>query len=244
MNSLLKYTVQILSSDQLAEAFEFRYKAYKKSYPLAMENIRVQYETDIYDVRSIHLGLFASENGKKILAGYSRLVIPVCIEENYTHLFTKEHSYYSLHKEFNYGSETLPLLNFLPSLEAKEKVESFCNDLIKSNNSYCETSRFIIDEAHRSISLSAFFVSGMIAICHSLNISYCFFHCDPHHAAFYKKFGITVFPGLESYDVKVWGKRTVIFGSVIKALHLFQKPLSVFSDQFEKEQIITFQRAA
>jgi hypothetical protein len=245
MNPSLKYTVQIITSEeQLTGAFALRYRTYKKTYPNALKNLHHPFETDTYDKRSIHLGLYVEIGSEKILAGYSRLVIPRAYEEGFEEFYFRKHPLYFIHKVFNYGSENLPLINLLPDSSTKEIVKGFCCKQETSCKIYCETSRFIIDEEHRSLSLSAFFVSGMIAICHSLHIDYCFFQCDPHHVVFYKKFGIELFPGLENFDTYAFGKRVVIFGAVIKALQLLQVPITVLSDQFVKEQRITFQRAA
>lgn len=136
------------------------------------------------------------------------------------------------------------MINFLTCTESKNCVESFCSSLEKRDLMYCETSRFIIDEQHRSLSLSAFFVSSMVAICNSINISYCFFQCDPHHTAFYKKFGIKLFPGLDSFETLCYGKRVVIFGAVIEALQLYQSSIVQFTKQFLEERQISFSRAA
>ncbi len=245
MDSTLKYSVQIIrTEDRLTDAFALRYRTYKKVYPNALENLHIPFETDEYDKRSIHLGLYLETGSERILVGYSRLVMPMVYEHRFSDFYFRNHPLYFIHKYFSYGSENLPLINLLPHANSKDVIKRFCDSQEAGKQVYCETSRFIIDEGHRSMSLSAFFVSGMIAICHSFNIDYCFFQCDPHHVTFYKKFGIQIFPGLENFDTYAFGKRVVIFGAVIKALKLLEVTITVLKGQFDNEDQITFRRAA
>ncbi|MEO5570419.1 MAG: GNAT family N-acyltransferase, partial [Bacteroidia bacterium] len=85
METTLKYSVSIMTNpEQLTEALSLRYRTYKKVYPKITETLTQPYETDGFDTRSIHLGLYAERGGKKILAGYSRLIIPPVYENKYT----------------------------------------------------------------------------------------------------------------------------------------------------------------
>ena len=198
----------------------------------------------MFDSRSIHIGLFAENENERLLVGYSRLIIPPVFQSKFKDYCVKKHHMY-LSETGNTGpTGKLALMNSLSIPDASTIVNDFCKELEDTNEVYCETSRFIIEKHHRSIGLSGFFVSSMIAISYSLNISYCFFQVDPHHIAFYKKFGINLFPNLDSFETQCYGRRVVIFGAVINAMMLFQKSILPFTNQFAEKRQIAFNRAA
>ncbi|MEO5572372.1 MAG: GNAT family N-acyltransferase [Bacteroidia bacterium] len=244
MENKLKYSVNIITDpEQSTEALNLRYRTYKRVYPKLLNPHNEPYESDSFDSRSIHLGLFCENGAEKKLAGYCRLITPPVFANKFSHLLLSEHPKYfkELHKE---TTDRIGLIERLPNPDFKLKIDSFCSNLESENIMYTETSRFIIDEDHRSISLSAFFVSSMIAVCNSLELRYNFFTCVNHHIAFYNRFGLTLFPGIEPFDNEVFGKQYVIFGSDLSLANSFQSTIRTLRLQLEEENQISFMRAA
>jgi hypothetical protein len=244
MSASLKYSVQIMTdSHQLTEALSLRYRTYSKVFPKLTENLNRPYESDSFDARSIHLGLY-SENGiEKKLAGYCRLIVPEFFEENFSNLLIKKHPKY-LNKLQRSLAKKLAFIERLPGTDY-ERVNSFCNSLEEDKIIYAETSRFIIDENHRSISLSSFFVSSMFAVCESLKIKYSFFTCSCQgHAAFYSKYGLTPFPGIAPFQNEIFRTQLVLFGTNLNVINEKKDSIETLKLQLEKENRITFKRVA
>jgi hypothetical protein len=243
MKSSLKYSVQLISdTDQLTEALCLRYAVYSNVYPKVIENLDHPFESDAFDMRSIHLGLYCEDAGNRKLAGYCRLILPEYFENKFETLLIKQHPQY-LSEVQNLASKKLPLIEWLPNKESKT-INSFCDTLESGRIIYVETSRFIIAEEHRSLSLSSFFVSSMFAVCESLNISYSFFTCTQHHVPFYSKYGLTLFPGIATFENEAFGKDYVVFGTDLVAANAHQGSIKVFRKQLELERQITFSKAA
>lgn len=243
MNTSLTYTVQIINEqEQLTEALSLRYRTYKKVYPKSTETCTRPYETDGFDSRSIHLGLYCENGSERKLAGYCRLVLPEYFESDFSNLLVKQHPEY-LNGMQKAVTEKMALSERL-SYEDSEKINIFCNSLETEKIIYAETSRFIIDEEHRSMSLSAFFVSSMFAVCESLDIKYSFFTCTHHHVPFYSKYGLTLFPDIAPFDNEVFGTQYVIFGTDLKVANAQQTTINTLKLQLEEENQITFRRAA
>lgn len=242
MNTSLKYSVQLITDAALlTEALNLRYRIYKKVYPKSVEKLEQPYESDAFDSRSIHLGLYCENGIEKRLAGYCRLVLPLFCRDKFENLLVNEHAHY-LNQSQN-SKEKLALIERL-QYEDHIKINSFCNSLEAENVIYAETSRFIIDEQHRSLSLSSFFVSSMFAVCESLNIKYSFFTCTHHHVPFYNKYGLTLFPGIAPFDNEVFGKQYVVFGTDLNVANEIQTSIKILKLQLEEEKRITFRRAA
>lgn len=241
MNSSLTYSTQIITeADQLTEALSLRYKTYSKVYPKLTENSSRPYESDSFDSRSIHLGLYCENGIEKKLAGYCRLILPEYFESNFSNLLLKQHPEY-LNEKRESAREKMALCERLPETDNK-KINSFCNTLETEKIIYAETSRFIIDEEHRSLSLSAFFVASMFAVCESLNIKYSFFTCTHHHVPFYSKYGLTLFPGIAPFDNEIFGTQYVIFGTDLYVASEKQTSIKTLRMQLEVENQITFKK--
>lgn len=243
MNTTLKYTVQIIKdAGQLTEAISLRYRTYKKTYPKLLENSTRLYESDVFDSRSIHLGLYCEAAFGKSLAGYCRLIIPEYFKDSYQQYLIKNHHLYPA-KNSEIENERLALFQYTPNNHSRV-IKSFCRELEEKEQAYSETSRFIIDDEHRSLSLSAFFAHSMFAIATSLKMEFNFFSCDEHHAAFYKKNGLTMFPELEPYHNHIFQRNDCIFGTDLNATNANQTIINPLKVQMEAENRITFRRAA
>lgn len=244
MNPSFKYSVQIITgTDQLTEALNLRYRVYKKVYPLLFdkENVEQKHESDEFDRRSVHLGLYCENDSEKKLAGYCRLILPEYIPDYFSNVLIEKHPLYLNASDFA-GKGKMTFIKSLPE-QNRHTINSFCKSLEQREIIYAETSRFIIDEEHRSMSLSTFFVSGMFAICGSLNIKYSFFTCTYHHVAFYSKYGLTLFPGIGLYENKIFGE-LVIFGTDLGVANKFQTSINDLRLQLETEKCITYKKAA
>lgn len=243
MNSTLKYSVQLITNaEQLTKALNLRYRIYKKVYPKSTENLNQPYESDGFDIRSIHLGLYCENGNEKKLAGYCRLILPEFFQNDFSNLFVKHHPE-CMNVMQKSVTEKMAFIERLPHADC-ETINIFCNSLEAEKIIYAETSRFIIDEEHRSISLSSFFVSSMFAVCESLNIKYSFFTCTHHHVPFYSKYGLTLFPGITPFDNEVFGKQYVIFGTDLNVANEKQTSIKTLKQQLESENQITFLKAA
>ena len=244
MNPSFKYSVQLITSeDQLTKALKLRYRIYKKVFPLLVKDLdQQQHESDKFDERSVHLGLYCEKGREKILAGYCRLVLPQYFSNKFLDVLIQSHGLYP-HTCGSKSNEKMASIEKMPE-EIQHKINSFCTFLESGEVIYAETSRFIIDEEHHSISLASFFVSSMFAICESLNIKYSFFTCSHHHVPFYKRFGLTLFSGIEPYDNGIYGDQFVVFGTNLEIANAQQNAIKTFRLQLEKENQITFRRAA
>ncbi|MEO8087964.1 MAG: GNAT family N-acetyltransferase [Bacteroidota bacterium] len=242
MNSSLKYSVQIITgANQLKEALNLRYRVYRKTYPALIQDHNEPFESDRFDERSIHLGLYCKNANEGKLAGYCRLILPRVYSNDFEEVLVKQHSKYSVESKMT--KERIALMERLPE-NSLQKVNSYCKDLEQKKIAYAETSRFIIEEEHRSLSLSAFFVHSMFAVCESLNIKYSFFTCTHHHVPFYSKYGLTLFPGIAPYDNAIFGKQYVIFGTDLNVESKIQNSINTLRLQLEEEKQITFRKAA
>jgi len=243
MNTSLTYSVQIITdSEQLTEALSLRYRTYKKVYPKLLENSNRFYETDAFDSRSIHLGLYCEDGEGKKLAGYCRLILPEFLENKFSGIFIKEHPQY-LKDIKNSQKEKLAMMERMPESDCKT-INSYCSSLEEKEIIYAETSRFIVDEEHRSISLTSFFVSSMFAIAASLKMGYVFFECQPHHMAFYKRFGFTLFSRISIFDDPILEAPQAIFGTDLNVANALQTSIQTLKLQLETENQITFRKAA
>jgi hypothetical protein len=243
MDASLTYYVQIITNPSgLTGALNLRYRIYSKVYPKLIVNMNRPFESDAFDLRSIHLGLYCDNGKEKAIAGYVRLILPEYFVSDFSNLLIKQHPEY-LNKKERLSKEKMALCERLPHSD-KKLIDSWCNSLEAKKIIYAETSRFIIDEAHRSMSLSAFFVSGMFAICDSLNIKYSFFTCTHHHVPFYRRYGLTLFPGIAPFYDRIFSSQYVIFGTNLYVANESQTSVKNLRLQLEKEQRISFRRAA
>ena len=158
----ITYSVRIISdAEELANAFRLRYRIYKTTYPKAVEMITEDFETDVYDLRSVHLGLYAESGNNSTLVGYTRLVIPQVFASQYDVLFFRQHPMYRIRKSCE-QPERIAMLDGLDDLLVRGVVDSHCLTMERRNEVYCEISRFIIDNCHRSLSLATFFVTRVV----------------------------------------------------------------------------------
>jgi hypothetical protein len=243
MKSSSKYFVQLIAEkEQLTEALSLRYRVYSILYPKIVEKLSQPFEFDAYDPGSIHLGLYCEDGTNSKLAGYCRLILPEYCVNQFDTLLIKEHPLYS-NEVINSTEKKLPLIEWLPGQEGKT-INSYCDGLESGKIIYAETSRFIIAEEHRSLSLASFFVSSMFAVCESLNIKYSFFTCTRHHVPFYSKFGLTLFPGIEPFENDLFGKDYVVFGTDLTGTNMHRNPIKFYRIQFESENQINYNKAA
>ncbi len=243
MNPILKYSVRLITEEeQLTEALSLRYKTYKKAYPKFVENTTHPFESDAFDTRSLHLGLYCDDGLENSLAGYCRLILPESFENDYSYLLINQHPEYNIVSQ-NSSKEKLAFIKDLIN-NNYNKINSFCDSLEKNKIVYSETSRFIVDEKHRSISLCSFFVSSLFAVCESLNIKYNFFTCSAHHAPFYSKSGLTLLADIEPFDKEFFGTDSVVFGTDLRLANAKQASITSLKLEFEEKSSIVFRRAA
>lgn len=243
MNSTLKYSVRLITeAEKLTEALNLRYKTYKNSYPKLVENTTRPFETDEFDRRSLHLGLYCENGEENILAGYCRLILPQLFENDFTPFLFKCHPEYTIKSKI-VVKEKLAYFKYLPLKDFKT-INSFCSSLEEKKIVYSETSRFIVDDKHRSISLCSFFVSSLFAVCESLNIKYNFFLCSFHHAPFYSKSGLTLFPGIAPCNFNFSRDKQFLFGTDLSLSNAKQPSIKTFKFEFEEKNKIVFRKAA
>ncbi len=245
MNNNLKYTIEIITNaDKLIEAFSLRYNVYKKAFPSITANSKELYESDAFDCRSIHLGLYCENDTERKLAGYSRLVVPPFFSKRFFKMFVNCHPVYN-YQLLNSATQNLPLVSVLPDANYYETINSYCNKLEFEKKVYFETSRFIISEQYRSLSISSFFVRGMMAIARSLQLEYSFFACYVSHSAFYKKVGLTPFSNLCPFDCKPYPDQQInLFGSDLTTKNCINSCYLRQLKQLESNGQISYYKAA
>lgn len=241
MNNILKYRIEIITdADKLTEALSLRYKIYSNTFPLTTVNLNGPYESDEYDCRSIHLGLYCENAEEKKLVGYSRLIIPKFYTKHFIQLFINNHPLCN-NEQYNYLHKSLPLFDMLPDLESVQKVKAYCKELESASKMYFEASRLIIDEQHRNLFIAAFFVNGMTATAKFFKLNYSFFACYISHATFYNKLGLTLFPGINQFNCKIYHHQKVnLFGTDLTVNTCCLNQLR----ELEAKNQITFSRAA
>jgi hypothetical protein len=213
MENFPEYTVSIIDNPaHLTEALELRYKVYSKTYPELIRNVSANSESDCFDPRRIHIGLYAESASGKKLAGYCRLILPeffsACLED----YLLREHPLYNFPNP--YTKERMAVSARLLKTGYYEKVESLCKNFEQDGIIYIETSRLILDENYRGLSLMMFFFKKLFTISNALNIRQTFFTCRPHHIAFYQNYGFTPFPGTCAFDNEIFGIHHLLFGNV------------------------------
>ena len=150
MKNFANYKVHIIdNAAQLTEALELRYKVYSNVYPKLFRNKTVTSEHDGFDRRSIHIGLYSELEGEKKLAGYCRLILPEFFKARFSNLLIAEHPFY----RSEVPVERMSVSARLPRQGSYEKIESLCRQFEQSDSVYIETSRFILAEEHRGLSL-------------------------------------------------------------------------------------------
>jgi hypothetical protein len=230
----------IQNEQQITEALQFRFRIYRKVFPKCVEGLAEPFESDLYDTRSIHLGMYGNDTNK--LIAYCRMILPPAYQSQFSQWMVKQHpKFMKLHAGLS-KTQRLAFINHITPHGVRAKINSYCKSLEKNNDTYIEMSRLIIDEEYRSIALSTFFISGVIAVCNSLNISYTLFTCDHHHQSFYQKFGLNRYKDIEPFYTDFWNRRVVFYGSELDISPEFKEPVALLRQQFENGQQITFQK--
>jgi Acetyltransferase (GNAT) domain len=244
MKQLSQYCIRIITdAEQLTEAFSLRYKVYEKTFPRCTAGLEQPFETDEFDCRSVHLGLYLDDATCNTLIGYCRLILPEVFALQYSGMLVKQHPLYP-EQITNTSSDRISFVKRLPALY-KEKLNSFWDDLELKELAYCETGRFIIGEKFRSISLSTFFVEGMFAIFQTIGGKYSFFTCTHHHIPFYSRFGFVPFPGLGIYDDETFeSEMSVVFGTDISLISSQKPTITALVKQIENQQKICLRKVA
>lgn len=243
MNPSLNYFVQIIKTEhQLTEAMELRYRVYKKTYPKIVEHLTQPYETDYFDSRSIHIGLYCNADGVTKLAGYCRLILPEYFKGGFDPFLVKSHPFYN-YETFDVKHERFHFLKLLP-FDKYNELNDYCKQMEAKNYQCTDVSRFLTDDEHRSISLTIFFAKSMFAIAQNAGIKFAFFSCDEHHAAFYKKLGLTLYEKEYSCLNKLFQRREVIFGTDLSLSFSLQTSIKDLRLQLETKKQIIYKKAA
>ena len=209
-----KYTFRVITDpEMLTEAFRLRYTVYSKTFPELITNQNHKVESDIFDTRSINLGMYIEYDDIRKLICYCRLILPECYEHRFSHLLVRNHPHY-LQQTQKTAAPKIASIKWLPA-EEKEIIGSCCTNMESENLVYTETSRFIIHEEHRGLTNSSLLVSNMFEVCNALNIRYSFFTCSHHHVSFYSRYGLTLFPGISPFENEFFGEKHVLFGTAL-----------------------------
>ena len=243
MNTQFKYSIRLISTAaHLKEAFSLRYRVYQKYYPLLVAHHKKPCEWDVFDTRSIHLGLYCENKQVKKMVGYCRLIIPPRFSN--VLFFLLMCKYPSCLKITEEAAQKLAFIQQLQTVKDNTYIQSLCSSLEAENKLYCEASRLIIDEAHRSILLSSFFITGIFAIGKILDLKYFFISCTQQHAPFYKKFGLELLPCVAEYGTDLVKKPQVVFGTYLDKLNLLNTTVENLKIQMQAYGKISFIKAA
>lgn len=218
MENTNKYTLEIITDPTvLTECFELRYEIYSKAFPKSIKQTLNHMETDQFDHRSIHLGLFYESSGIRYLVGYSRFILPAVYKNKYRAYLITSHANYPIKNEMTADFD-LHLMADLPQ-KYRSELSSFCYELKNQRKTFIETSRFIVREEHRGLAVSSFFTNSMMLIAKKLKVEYAFFSCSESHTPYYLRAGLTKFPGIETYVNQRFGDRFIIFGTDLNKIY-------------------------
>jgi len=187
-----KYSVEIIQDNYLlAQAFNLRYKINKQINPAMVAHCTQPFECDVYDKRSIHIGLFLKIKNEKLLVGYSRFVLPAALVKLFKGLINDSHPLYK-HADLNVDEERLPFIAKLP-FNKFLVANNQCFLLEQHCKIYFEASSLLIDERYRSFSAVKFFISGIYALAQVLNPSFVIISGCGKHERYYSNLGFTPF---------------------------------------------------
>jgi hypothetical protein len=214
----MKYSLEIITDPTLlTECFELRYEIYSKVFPKSVKHSLNHVESDEFDCRSIHLGLFCESLGARNLIGYCRFILPAIHINKYSDYLIRSHFNYP-NKRLMTGEFELHFIEGLPQ-EYRNEIGSFCSELKNHRMTFIETSRFIVREEHRGLAVTSFFTSSMILIAKKLKIDYAFFSCSESHMPYYLRAGLTKFPDIEIYVNQRFGDRFMVFGTDLNKVY-------------------------
>lgn len=215
MHSTQKFSVQLITeSELLKDALRFRNKTKKPTNQNIQENADHHFESDAFDRRSLHIGLFYNNGVKKELAGYCRMIFPKFVTCDYLNFLIDNAPDFIKRPKFH-SSEKLACIENL-NIEDTALINSFCLSLEKEEIVYTETSHFIVDAKHCTQKTCSFFVSNLFAICNSLSIDYNFISCYPQDVLFYSNCGLILFAGIKLLGKDVSGQNLFVFGTNLK----------------------------
>lgn len=192
MNASKKYSVEIIQDNYLlAEAFNLRYKINKQINPAMVAHCAQPFECDVYDKRSIHIGLFLKKKNEKLLVGYSRFILPTSQVKLFKGLVNDNHPLYK-YVDIRMEEERLPFISKL-SFNKFLVANNQCFLLEQHGKIYFEASSLLIDERYRSFSAAKFFISGIYALAQVLNPSFVIISGCGKHERYYSNLGFTPF---------------------------------------------------
>lgn len=218
MENPTNYSLEIIVDPVLlTECFKLRYEIYLKTFPKAVRQTLNHVESDQFDHRSIHIGLFNEGRTGRSLVGYTRFILPEKYSGRYADYLIASHELYPI-TNVKAGANRLHLQEDLPP-KYQRLIESFCLGLVNQEKIFIETSRFIVRDNHRGLAVSSFFTKGMIFIAKKLKIDYAFFSCSESHMPYYLRSGLTKLPGIETHVNQRFGERFVVFGTELDKIH-------------------------
>lgn len=168
--------------------------------------------------------------------------LPQKFKKSLQHLAVMQHHAFT--DKYQQAKERLAFIQHLQCKEDIKKVNDLCAGFEVNNELYIEASRLIIDDTHRNILLSSFFIAGIFSLGKLLNLEYFFLSCTHHHAAFYKKFGLALLPYEAEYGTSLQPKKQVVFGTYLSTVDLSKTTFKDSYSQLQAEGKITLQKAA
>lgn len=215
MLSTSKYSVHLITeSDQLTKALSLRHNVNKNVNLKLREKTNRAFESDSFDNRSLHIGLYYNNGNKNELAGYCRLILPENFESDYLKLLISKNPE-NLKKCTESSDQKLACQELL-TIDDYELLNSFCMYLEDQKIVYSETSHFIVDEKHRNQTTCSLFVSYLFDISESLNIEYTFFSSSPQEVPLHSKYGLISFAGIKLLGKNIQEENLFVFGINLK----------------------------
>lgn len=241
MKELKKYSVEIIQDDyQLAAAFNMRYNNHSISNPQLVAHCKQPFFCDVYDKRSIHIGLFKKAKTEKLLIGYCRFVLPNEQVPVFKSLLNQSHSLYK-HVDAHAEEERLPFISALP-FNKFIVANNRCFLLEQKGKIYFEATTLIIDKKYHSLLLPKFFLSGIYAIAQILNPDHVIITACNNHVNYYKNLGFVPFRYHQA-DCS-FNSAYPVFEINIKEPKAVPTLVRYLKMQFEIEQQMTFELAA
>lgn len=241
MTTQARYVVRIIKDEnQLTEAMKLRCRTYAKTYPKAVEHCTSGYESDEFDHRSIHLGLYYEVAGECTLAGYCRMILPPALAKDFEQWLITAHPLYPSAISSECDEDKLPIIKNLLDKEKQQTIISIVRDWENQNEAYAEMSRMIIDEEHRSLALATFFTESFYAVSQSIRVRQHLFVTDDQHTSFFSRFGLNLMEGMNNVEFKVWGNRhSCVNGSAFSPSLKYAASIRKLRAEFEAEMEAT-----
>ncbi len=192
---------EILSPQELEQAFRLRYRVYRASdvKHFIKENPH-ELDLDAYDIRAHHYGLFNCDNGNQELVGCVRVVTDhETATASAVRLIAENHEHFN-HIGHQTPPEIFPMLEYVPYREQILELYRKCK---KQEGEIIEAGRLALDDQHQCLKLGTAVVQAAAAVGFIIKeYGYALVLANHHAARFYRVGGFRLFPGTRDFKLE------------------------------------------